>query len=71
MDGKLQLNLSVNDPFSQNITSMTKVYSTYTEYSRNNVHSRNVSIKLSYLFGGKKIKDVYRDNKETDSDRSF
>lgn len=71
MDGKLQLKLSVNDPFSQNITSMTKVYSTYTEYSRNNVHSRNVSIKLSYLFGGKKIKDVYRDNKETDSNRSF
>lgn len=71
VNGKFQLMLSVNDPFIQNITTMTKVYSTYTEYSKNNVHARNVSIKLSYRFGGKKLKDVYRDNKESESNRSF
>ena len=70
-NGKFQLMLSVNDPFMQNITTMTKVYSTYSEYSRNNVHARNVSLKFSYRFGGNKLKDVYRDNKESESNRSF
>ena len=70
-NGKLKINLYVNDPFLQNVTKTTKKYSTYTEYIQNNVHTRNVSVRVTYLFGGKKVREVYKDNKETESNRSF
>lgn len=71
INGRLQLNLSASDPFLQNITRATKRYSNYNEYTETNAHVRNVSLKITYLFGGKSVRDVYKDNKETESNRSY
>jgi hypothetical protein len=69
--GRLQMQLSINDPFRQNIVKSTKMYNSYEEFVRNDAHSRNVSFKLTYNFGGKKVKSVYKDNKDTESSRGF
>ncbi len=71
INGRLQLNLSASDPFLQNLTRATKHYSAYEEYMETNAHVRNVSLKITYLFGGKSVRDVYKDNKETESNRSY
>lgn len=71
INGRLHLAIAANDPFSQNITRTSKRYSTFYEYTKTNVHARNVSFKITYLFGGKKVREVYKDSKETESNRSY
>lgn len=71
INGRLLFNLSASDPFVQNVTKATKRYSAYNEYTETNAHVRNVSLKITYLFGSKKVRDVYKDNKETESNRSY
>lgn len=69
--GRLQIQLAINDPFRQNIVKSTKIYNSYKEYVRNDTHSRNVSFKFTYNLGGKKVKSVYKNNKDTESSRGF
>ena len=71
INGRLLFNLSASDPFLQNVTKATKRYSAYNEYTETNAHVRNMSLKITYLFGSKKVRDVYKDNKETESNRSY
>ena len=68
--GRLTLTASVNDPFGWNITRSTAHYRDYSLYSRNNIHSHSVQLRLAYTFGGTKVNNAYRDTKERESIRS-
>ena len=54
-----------------NITKSTTRYNDYNVYTRNNIHSHAVSVRVSYSFGGNKVNNVYRDSKERESNRSI
>ncbi len=71
LDNRLTLTAAVNDPFGWNITKSTALYNDYGVYTRNNIHSHAVSLRVSYSFGGKKVSNVYRDTKERESTRSY
>lgn len=71
LDNRLNLALSVNDPFGWNITKSKAFYKDYVVNSRNDIHSHTVSFRVSWSFGGNKINNVYRDNKERESQRSY
>ena len=71
LDNCLNLTLSVREPFGWNITKSKTFYQDYTLYSRNNVHSHSVSLRISYSFGGNKVNNVYRDSKERESSRTY
>ena len=70
LDNRLTLAAAVSDPFGWNITKSTALYSGYNVYTRNNIHSHAVSLRVSYSFGGNKVNNVYRDTKERESGRS-
>ena len=71
LDNRLTLTAAVNDPFGWNITKSTAMYNDYNVYTRNNIHSHAVSLRVSYAFGGDKVNNVYRDTKERESNRSL
>ena len=71
LDNRLTLTASVTDPFGWNITKSTALYNDYSVYTRNNIHSHAVSLRVSYSFGGNKVNNVYRDSKERESGRSY
>ncbi len=71
LDNRLTLTAAVNDPFGWNITKSTALYNDYSVYTRNNIHSHAVSLRVSYSFGGNKVNNVYRDSKERESSRSY
>lgn len=71
LDNRLTLTADVNDPFGWNITKSTALYNDYSVYTRNNIHSHAVSLRVSYCFGGNKVNNVYRDTKERESTRSY
>lgn len=66
---RLNLSLSVNDPFGWNITESRTRYNGYEVKARNDIHSHAVAFRLSWAFGRDKVKSVYRDTKERDSSR--
>ena len=70
LDNRLALTAAVSDPFGWNITKSTALYNDYSVFTRNNIHSHAVSIRVSYSFGGNKVNNVYRDTKERESSRS-
>ncbi|MDE7159304.1 MAG: outer membrane beta-barrel family protein [Muribaculaceae bacterium] len=69
--GRLNLALSVNDPFGWNITKSRTYYKDYVVDSRNDIHSHAVSFRVSWSFGGSKVNNVYRDSKERESCRTY
>ena len=71
LDNRLMLTAAVSDPFGWNITKSTALYNDYSIYTRNNIHSHAVSLRVSYSFGGNKVNNVYRDTKERESNRSY
>ena len=71
LDNRLTLTAAVSDPFGWNITKSTALYNDYSVYTRNNIHSHAVSLRVSYSFGGNKVNNVYRDTKERESNRSY
>ena len=71
LDNRLTLTAAVSDPFGWNITKTTAFYNDYSVYTRNNIHSHAVSLRVSYSFGGNKVGNVYRDSKERESSRSY
>ena len=71
LDNRLTLTAALNDPFGWNITKSTALYNDYSVYTRNNIHSHAVSLRVSYSFGGNKVNNVYRDSKERESSRSY
>jgi outer membrane receptor protein involved in Fe transport len=70
LDNRLTLIAAVSDPFGWNITKSTALYSGYSVYTRNNIHSHAVSLRVSYSFGSNKVNNVYRDSKERESART-
>ena len=71
LDNRLALTAAVSDPFGWNITKSTALYNDYSIYTRNNIHSHAVSLRVAYTFGGNKVNNVYRDTKERESNRSY
>ncbi len=71
LNNRLNLALSVNDPFGWNITKSKTFYKDYVVNSRNDIHSHAVSFRVSWSFGGNKVNNVYRDNKERESQRTY
>ena len=71
LNNRLTLTAAVSDPFGWNITKSTALYNDYSVYTRNNIHSHAVSLRVSYSFGGNKVNNVYRDNKERESTRTY
>ncbi len=71
LDNRLTLTAAVSDPFGWNITKSTALYNDYGIYTRNNIHSHAVSLRVSYSFGGNRVNNVYRDTKERESGRSY
>ena len=70
LDNRLTLTAAVSDPFGWNITKSTALYSGYSAYTRNNIHSHAVTLRISYSFGSNKVNNVYRDSKERESTRT-
>lgn len=71
LDNRLTLVAMLSDPFGWNITKSTAQYNDYSVFTRNNIHSHAVSLRISYSFGRNKVNNVYRDTKERESSRSF
>ena len=71
LDNRLSLIASVSDPFGWNITKSKTLYNNYNVYTLNNIHSHAISLRISYAFGSNKVNNVYRDNKERESTRSY
>lgn len=71
LDNRLNLALSMNDPFGWNITKSKTIYKDYVVNTRNNIHSHAVVLRASWTFGRNKVNQVYRDSKERESSRSY
>ncbi|MDE5786640.1 MAG: outer membrane beta-barrel family protein, partial [Duncaniella sp.] len=71
LNNRLNLSLSVNDPFGWNITKSKTYYKDYVITSRNDIHSHAVAMRVSWSFGGQKVNNVYRDTKERESRRAY
>ena len=71
LNNRLTLSATVSDPFGWNITKSKALYNDYSVYTRNNIHSHAVSLRISYAFGGRNVNNVYRDTKERESNRTY
>lgn len=71
LNNRLNLALAVNDPFGWNITKSKTYYKDYVVESRNDIHSHAVTFRIGWSFGGNKVNNAYRDNKERESRRAY
>ena len=71
LSNRLNLALSVNDPFGWNTTKSRAYYRDYVVNTRNDIHSHAVTFRASWSFGRNKVNRVYRDTKEKESIRSY
>ena len=84
MDDRLRLSLVANDPFHQQVTDET-VYSGWaitpgfgsvktpdylTQFSHTNHHTHYIGLTATYSFGGKKVRRIQHDMKDTESQRA-
>ncbi len=70
LNNRLNLALSINDPFGWNITKSKANYKDYVVHSRNDIHSHAVTFRLTWSFGRSKVNNPYRDTKEKESHRT-
>ena len=72
LNDRLKLSLVADDPFHQHILRTTRRYNDdlFTEHSRIDLHAHQVSLMVSYSLGGKKVRRVQRDTKNTESERA-
>ena len=71
LDNRLNLALSISDPFGWNITRSKAYYADYMINTRNDIHSHAVSLRISLALGRQKVNQVYRDTKERESTRAY
>ncbi len=71
LDNRMTLTASVSDPFGWSITKSTTEFDDYSLFSRINIHSHSIALRVAYSFGGRKVNNVYRDTKERESQRSY
>ena len=71
---RLKLSLVARDPFNQHILNASRFYqiSLYdlSEYSHQNPHTQRISLTLTYSLGGKSVRHIKRDTKDTESQRA-
>lgn len=71
---RLKLSLVAQDPFRQHIVDATRFYQTYTysytEHNHINPHTHYISLTATYSLGGKSVRRVQRDTKDTESQRA-
>ena len=70
LDGRLNLTLSVSDPFGWNVSKSTTRFANYTLVTRSDIHSHSVGLRAAWSFGRSKVINVYRSTKESESYRS-
>lgn len=70
LNKRLNLSVSVNDPFGWNIMRSAARYTDCNVFTRNDTHSHSIAFRASWSFGGNKVNNVYRDSKEHESRRS-
>lgn len=72
LNDRLKLSLVADDPFHQHILHTTRRYNNdlFTEHNRIDIHAHQVSVMVSYSFGGEKVRRVQRDIKNTESERA-
>lgn len=72
LNDRLKLSLVADDPFRQHILKTTRRYNDdlFTEHSRIDTHAHQVSLMVSYSLGGKKVRRVQRDTRNTESERA-
>jgi len=83
LNDRLKLSLVANDPFRQHVTDVTIynsrnwLYDSYTPYhepmehiSHTNHHSHYIGLTATYSFGGKKVRYVRHDLRDTESKRA-
>ena len=79
LDDRLKLSLVVNDPFHQYVTDETnynglaKLLTTIKQmiqYSHTNHHAHYIGLTATYSFGGKKVRRIQHDMKDTESQRA-
>ncbi len=66
----LWLTLSVNDPFGWNVTRSESRYTGFWANVRNDIHSRALTLRLSWTFGREKVRHVRRSSGERESSRT-
>lgn len=71
LSNRLTLTASISDPFRWNITRSIAHYNGYSVQTRNDVHARFFSFRISYNFGRNKVNNVFRDTKERESNRTY
>lgn len=70
MDNRLKLRLAGGDPFRWNVTHTTARYIGFTAQNSLDVHARYLSLRATWSFGGRHIKKVYHDNRDTETHRA-
>ena len=80
LDDRLKLSLVANDPFNQYITDETKynIWSTLelgdhvqsVIYNHTNLHAHYLGLTATYSFGGKKVRRIHHDIKDTEQQRA-
>ncbi len=70
LDDRLKFSLSFDDPFHQNISRSSTKYDTYTMNYYTDAHSRSITLSVTYSFGGKEVRGIYHQNKNTESSRA-
>ena len=79
LDDRLRFSLVANDPFHQFVTdeTMNNVYSGITgrsehtgQFSHTNHHAHYIGLTATYSFGGKKVRRIHQDTKDTERQRA-
>ena len=70
LDDRLRFNFMIGDPFHQNISRTTVRYAGYVNTNRYDNHARFIGMRITWSFGGKQVKRVYHDNRDTESQRA-
>lgn len=72
LNDRLKLSLTARDPFRQHILDGTRRYNDelFTERFHLNPHAHCVSLTASFSLGGKSVRRIQRDTKDTESQRA-
>ena len=67
---RLKLSLVAQDPFGQHILNDTKNYLNHRDHERLNPHIRCISLTATWSLGGKSVRRIQRDTKDTETQRA-
>lgn len=67
---RLKLSLVAQDPFCQHILNGTKDYFNHRDVERLNPHTHYISLTATWSLGGKTVRRIQRDTKDTETQRA-